>query len=120
MNWQERDGVVWAEAAQLSELPAGKPYVVLLSPSMPGWKQRHDVEAFITAGTEDGPIVISSECTHQSCPVEWKGELYVCPCHGSAFGADGGLLSGPAKTPLRKLDYFVDGETIWVKVRDKA
>lgn len=54
---------------------------------------------------QDGALhAVSAICTHQGCqvafnPVECSWD---CPCHGSRFGVDGGVLDGPAKIPLEK------------------
>jgi Rieske Fe-S protein len=39
-------------------------------------------------------------CTHQSCPVGWVTDEFVCPCHGSIFTATGAHVSGPGVNPL--------------------
>jgi menaquinol-cytochrome c reductase iron-sulfur subunit len=43
--------------------------------------------------------------THVVCPVRWEAgaELFLCPCHGGAFHADGSVAAGP---PPRPLDRF--------------
>lgn len=66
------------------------------------------------------PSVLASECSHQGCPVEWKVERFVCPCHGSAFDAEGKVLSGPAAKPLSRLQSSTESEALWIRVRDQA
>lgn len=119
MKWQERDGAIWVEAASLSGLAPGVPQRVVLSPSLPGWKSRHDLEVFIMGQGTGTPLVLSSQCTHQQCPVDWKGEGFSCPCHGSAFDKEGQVLQGPAAKPLDRPLAFVEGETLWVRVKEK-
>ncbi|MDE3155056.1 MAG: Rieske (2Fe-2S) protein [Acidobacteriota bacterium] len=41
-------------------------------------------------------------CTHLGCPVRWlpDANLFMCPCHGGVFYADGRVASGPPERPL--------------------
>lgn len=46
----------------------------------------------------------SAVCPHLGCIVNWNSteESWDCPCHGSRFNPDGGLLRGPATNDLKK------------------
>ena len=37
-------------------------------------------------------------CPHMGCKLSWNGaeSTWDCPCHGSRFGEDGGLIDNPA------------------------
>ncbi|HKI05584.1 MAG TPA: Rieske 2Fe-2S domain-containing protein, partial [Thermoanaerobaculia bacterium] len=45
---------------------------------------------------------VSPVCTHAGCLVHWNSAetSWDCPCHGSRFGIDGGILEGPAVKEL--------------------
>lgn len=49
-------------------------------------------------------VAISSRCTHLGCIVNWRRRegIFKCPCHGSAFSADGSNIGGPAPRPLER------------------
>ncbi|MBV9328136.1 MAG: ubiquinol-cytochrome c reductase iron-sulfur subunit [Chloroflexi bacterium] len=44
----------------------------------------------------------SINCTHLGCPVNWiqDAELFLCPCHGGVYNADGTVAGGPPPHPL--------------------
>lgn len=49
---------------------------------------------------------VSSTCPHMGCLVRFNSaeKSWDCPCHGSRFSADGDILSGPALSPLEKVE----------------
>lgn len=44
----------------------------------------------------------SATCTHRGCIVEWNAiaRTWDCPCHGSRYGCDGKVITGPAVRDL--------------------
>jgi len=55
--------------------------------------------------TDGGLIRLSGVCTHLHCTVKWNGaeKSWDCPCHGSRFDLEGGVLNGPAIEPLDQI-----------------
>jgi glycine/D-amino acid oxidase-like deaminating enzyme/nitrite reductase/ring-hydroxylating ferredoxin subunit len=52
---------------------------------------------------EDGTLhAVSLRCTHLGCLLRFNAaeRSWDCPCHGSRFDVDGGILEGPATSPL--------------------
>ena len=59
---------------------------------------------------DGGVYAISSVCTHLGCIVKTAEDGgFSCPCHGSAFAADGSVVKGPAPQPLPWLKVTTSG-----------
>jgi Rieske Fe-S protein len=46
---------------------------------------------------QDQFLVLSMNCAHLGCPVSWfpQSGLFMCPCHGGVYYANGDRASGP-------------------------
>ena len=63
----------------------------------------------------DGPkfTVFAINCAHLGCPVRWFPEsgLFMCPCHGGVYYADGSRASGPPERGLFEYETkIIDGK----------
>lgn len=60
--------------------------------------------------------VFSPLCTHLSCRYNWdsNGRTFACPCHGSVFNQDGGVVAGPAPRPLDVLMHKIENGELYV------
>jgi nitrite reductase/ring-hydroxylating ferredoxin subunit len=52
-------------------------------------------------GTEQFQV-FAINCAHLGCPVRWfpQSQLFMCPCHGGVYYADGSRASGPPERGL--------------------
>lgn len=57
--------------------------------------------------SEDKFIAFAVNCTHLGCPLHWlpDADIFLCPCHGGVFYADGRYAAGPP--PKNMLSYPV-------------
>jgi menaquinol-cytochrome c reductase iron-sulfur subunit len=64
---------------------------------------RRDSDASFTA--------FAVNCTHLGCPVRWFADpkLFLCPCHGGVYNADGSVAGGPPPKPLGRYPVRVRG-----------
>ena len=67
--------------------------------------------------TPTAVLAVNPTCTHQGCLVAWKSERksFACPCHSSAFTADGAVIQGPARKPLGTYLAKIEGNSVLVK-----
>jgi menaquinol-cytochrome c reductase iron-sulfur subunit len=57
--------------------------------------------------------VFAINCAHLGCPVRWfpQSSLFMCPCHGGAYYADGSRASGPPERGLFEYPFrILDGK----------
>jgi Rieske Fe-S protein len=57
--------------------------------------------------------VFAINCAHLGCPVRWfpQSGLFMCPCHGGAYYADGSRASGPPERGLFEYPFrILDGK----------
>jgi cytochrome b6-f complex iron-sulfur subunit len=78
-------------------------------------------EAFVPVGRttalfrdREGVYAISTVCTHLGCIVKPTTGGFECPCHGSAYAADGSVVRGPAPRALDWLKVTTAGATVIV------
>ena len=63
------------------------------------------------------PRAFSVTCPHLGCAVDYNGDIdeYQCPCHTSAFAADGETLYGPSPRGLDELAVEIRGkDEVWI------
>ncbi len=60
--------------------------------------------------------VFAVNCAHLGCPVRWfpESQLFMCPCHGGVYYADGERASGPPPRGLFTYDWKVAGSDLHI------
>jgi menaquinol-cytochrome c reductase iron-sulfur subunit len=72
------------------------------------WLRRDDESRF---------TAYSVHCTHLGCPVRWvaDAQLFLCPCHGGVYYADGSVSAGPPPHPLPTYPVRVRGGQVEIQ-----
>lgn len=73
-------------------------------------------KAVIVIRDGSGFKAFSASCTHLGCLVKWDraNKELLCPCHAAVFDANGGVVSGPAPSPLPAYKVKEIGERVYV------
>lgn len=101
----------WISLGPLNEFPIGETRLATYeNPYRQPWDGSTDKTACwvrrISASTFQ---VFAINCAHLGCPVRWfpQSKLFMCPCHGGVYYADGGRASGPPERGLFEYNYKV-------------
>jgi menaquinol-cytochrome c reductase iron-sulfur subunit len=59
----------------------------------------------------------SLNCSHLGCPVRWVDEanLFMCPCHGGVYYADGAVAAGPPPRGLTRYPVRVRSGNVEIR-----
>ncbi len=77
---------------------------------------------FYLVRLEDGGFMaLYHKCTHLGCSVPWNQAegKFICPCHASAFEADGGVINPPAPRPLDRFAVSIEDGLIKVDTGER-
>jgi Rieske Fe-S protein len=108
----------WLSLGPLSHFPAGQTRLAsyrnpVASPTdgetanIPCWVRNVDGEKF---------QVFAINCAHLGCPVRWfpQSSLFMCPCHGGAYYADGSYAAGPPPRGLFTYSYKLQQGNLFI------
>ena len=115
----EKENQQWRNVGKVNDFPIGstnlvrfinadpKPYAGVTSESA-AWLRRNDQSNF---------IAFAANCTHLGCPVRWEKDahLFMCPCHGGVYYADGTVAGGPPPKPLTRYEVRTFNNEVQIK-----
>lgn len=114
-----RKNLEWISLGALTQFPVGQTRLATFrnpfgrpwdgaTGNIPCWVRRISADQF---------QVFAINCTHLGCPVRWfpQSGLFMCPCHGGAYYADGARASGPPPRGLYQYDYKIEKGQLWIK-----
>jgi Rieske Fe-S protein len=105
----------WVSLGDLSLFPVGETRLAnYKNPAANSWDgQTDNVACYVRREGADQFKVFAVNCAHLGCPVRWfpQSQLFMCPCHGGVYYADGSRASGPPERGLFTYDWqIVSGE----------
>ena len=110
----------WVDAGSVDSYVVGQTKLVsMTNPVGRPWDGASGrVSAYVRRQARDRFIVFAVNCTHLGCPVSWfpQSGLFLCPCHGGVYYADGARASGPPPRGLYKLPHEVTKGRLRIRV----
>jgi Rieske Fe-S protein len=117
---QRKRGVFWVDLGKLAEFPQGETRKIIFDNPL---RQPWDGITALTGvyaryeGKDDKGadkfLVLAVNCAHLGCPVSWfpQSGLFMCPCHGGVYYANGEHASGPPPRGMFHCEWRVtDGK----------
>ncbi len=109
----------WIGLGALGDFPIGETRLATyVNPFTKPWDgETANIPCWVRRLAADQFQVFAINCTHLGCPVRWFPEsgLFMCPCHGGVYYADGERASGPPPRSLYQYEWKVDGERLLVR-----
>jgi menaquinol-cytochrome c reductase iron-sulfur subunit len=112
---------VWRRVGALNDFQIGQTVKVTFEDPSPmewagvtaltaAWLRRLDAVNF---------VAFAINCAHLGCPVRWlpEAQLFMCPCHGGVYYADGSVAAGPPPRGLFKYPVRVQDGQVEIQAR---
>jgi menaquinol-cytochrome c reductase iron-sulfur subunit len=114
-----RSPEIWRAVANVADFKMGETKSVTLIDASPlpwagitansaAWLRRTGNSEF---------VAFAVNCAHLGCPVRWVpgANLFMCPCHGGVYYADGSVAAGPPPHGLWRYPARVSGPEVQIR-----
>lgn len=117
--WRRPGGFnAWVTLGSVGQFPAGQTRLAtFVNPYSHPWDGYTDKSACWVRHISGSQYqVFAINCAHLGCPVRWfpQSELFMCPCHGGVYYADGARASGPPPRGLFTYKHKVVGDELHI------
>jgi Rieske Fe-S protein len=112
----------WLSLGPLAQFPAGQTRLATYRhpAATASDGETANVACWVRCIDSDTFQVFAINCAHLGCPVRWfpQSGLFMCPCHGGAYYADGGRASGPPERGLFEYSYKVESGELRIRAAE--
>ena len=109
----------WIAIGDVHDFPRGETKLVTYrNPFTDSWDgATANVPAYVRCALDGAITVFAINCAHLGCPVRWfaESQLFMCPCHGGVYYADGSRASGPPERGLFTYEMKVEGGKLMIR-----
>jgi Rieske Fe-S protein len=110
---------MWVDLGSVDKFKDGETTLVsYLNPfTMPWDGETRKTPAYVRRVNAQQFTVFAVNCAHLNCPVRWfaESQLFMCPCHGGVYYANGDRASGPPERGLFTYEYKIDNGKLLIK-----
>ncbi len=103
----------WVSLGGIEKYPIGQTRLATyINPYRgPSDGQTDDIPCYVQRRTQTDFTVFAINCAHLGCPVRWfpQSQLFMCPCHGGVYYADGSVAAGPPPRGLFTYQHKIVG-----------
>jgi Rieske Fe-S protein len=118
---QERRGTFnsWLSLGAIDQFPLGETrFATYRNPVVtPSDGETGNIACWVRRIDRDRFQVFAINCAHLGCPVRWfpQSGLFMCPCHGGVYYADGARASGPPERGLFEYPYRLERGALMIR-----
>ncbi|MGB8130362.1 MAG: Rieske 2Fe-2S domain-containing protein [Candidatus Angelobacter sp.] len=109
----------WISLGNVDDFKVGDTVLVsYLNPIAASWDgETQKIPAYVRRSGEREFTVFAVNCAHLNCPVRWfaESQLFMCPCHGGVYYANGERASGPPERGLFKYESKTENGKLFIK-----
>jgi menaquinol-cytochrome c reductase iron-sulfur subunit len=115
----KKDYESWIALGKVSDYEPGSTILATYrNPYTNSWDgETAKVACYVRRQLDGTFTVFAVNCAHLGCPVRWfpQSQLFLCPCHGGAYYADGTRAAGPPERGLFTYASRLDGDTLMIE-----
>ena len=108
----------WVDLGDVNDFPGGETTLVdFRNPFTNSWDgDTANLPAYVRSFPPGKFTVFAVNCAHLGCPVRWfsESQLFMCPCHGGAYYADGSRASGPPERGLFTYETKIENGRLFI------
>lgn len=111
-------GLSWISLGPMAQFPVGETRLAIFrNPQVRSWDgDTGNIPCWVRRISNETMQVFAINCAHLGCPVRWfpQSQLFMCPCHGGVYYADGARASGPPPRGLYEYTYKIEKDELMI------
>jgi menaquinol-cytochrome c reductase iron-sulfur subunit len=115
---RRKDYLDWVSLGNADDFKPGETTLVTFrNPFADPWDgETANVPAYVRCSEPGKYTVFAINCAHLGCPVRWfsESQLFMCPCHGGVYYADGSRASGPPERGLFTYELKIENGKLMI------